>query len=513
MEKSLQSLYNVVMLEKVKTVAVFTATSTANEEKESVSGICSAAKSMGWTVLIFNGQYNFVQDNTPVLDTNIYELFNPESVSGVLITQNLMLKTEISSKLIKMCNAHKLPVFSVGYKSSLCNSYIYDNTDCQEQLVDHLIEKHGCKILNFVAGIKNNAFSDSRIKAFKNSLQKHGLDFDERRLCYGEFWAGPTQREIEYFLSLNLPLPDAFVCCNDVMAMTVCSTLNKYGYKVPEDVLVTGYDGVEFEKFSNPRITTAKCDYVQLGSETFKSLTEHIMGEKQPKLQKFTPKIIFSESCGCKEKSSIRAKNLGLESYTMLGSLSYLNSQMHKLGTITSEIRSLDGIKSAIHKNGFHNPNCWILLNKDYSNLNIFSRRDSSEPFTDEMECFYTSHWYNLEEHEPIKRSKYLPNMEKLISDEGISNFIFMDLYFDGESIGYIAGNYDDTNLPVQNIERFSQGLSQALAYVKNRIQLDKLASQDLLTGLLNRRGFFDKISEEKKTAGTKKDIHNHPLN
>ena len=248
------------MIKKDKTIAIFTVTSSANNEKEIVSGICTTARNIGWTALIFNGQYNFVLDNTPVLDTNVYKLFNPDTVSGVLITPNLMFKTEISTKLIKICNENKLPVFSVGFKTPLCHSFIYDNTDCQEQLVDHLIEKHGCKVLNMVAGVKNNEFSDSRIKAFKNSLKKHKLEFDERRLCYGEFWEGPTKREIEYFLSLNLPLPDAFVCCNDVMAMTVCTTLNKYGYKVPEDVLVTGYDGIEFEQYSNPRLTTAKCN-------------------------------------------------------------------------------------------------------------------------------------------------------------------------------------------------------------------------------------------------------------
>ena len=505
MAKFLQFLYNINMIKKDKTIAIFTATSSANNEKEIVSGICTTARNIGWTVLIFNGQYNFVLDNTPVLDTNVYKLFNPDTVSGVLITPNLMFKTEISTKLIKICNGNKLPVFSVGFKTPFCHSFIYDNTDCQEQLVDHLIEKHGCKVLNMVAGVKNNAFSDSRIKAFKNSLKKHKLEFDERRLCYGEFWEGPTKREIEYFLSLNLPLPDAFVCCNDVMAMTVCTTLNKYGYKVPEDVLVTGYDGIEFEQYSNPRLTTAKCNYAELGATAFKSLVEHIQGKKQPKLQKLTPKVIFSESCGCKKKNETITRNLGLESFSMIGSLRFLNTQMHKLGTITSEVKSLDAIKPMIFKNGFHNPNCWILLNSGFTNLKNYTKRTEKFPFTDQMECFYTSHWYNMENHEPIQRSEYVPDMEKLISEEGISNFIFMDLYFAGESIGYMVCNYDDTNVPQMNIERFSQGLSQALSSIKNRLQLDALTHYDILTGLLNRRGFYSEIKSQKENIGIKK--------
>ena len=61
------------MIKKDKTIAIFTVTSSINNEKEIVSGICTTARNIGWTVLIFNGQYNFVLDNPPVLDTNVYD--------------------------------------------------------------------------------------------------------------------------------------------------------------------------------------------------------------------------------------------------------------------------------------------------------------------------------------------------------------------------------------------------------------------------------------------------------
>ncbi|MCQ2574310.1 MAG: GGDEF domain-containing protein [Treponema sp.] len=483
------------MFQKEKTIAVFTATSSANEEKDAVSGICRKAKELGWNVLIFNGQYNFVTNDTPSLDTNIYQLIDFNMVSGVLITQNLMVKTEVSSTLIKRCKDHNIPVLSVGFKTSECNCFIYKNSDCMEHIVDHLIEKHNCTVLNLVAGMKGNVFSENRIKAFKRSLKKHNLKFEPERLCYGQFWEAPVIEEMHKFFDSGLRIPDAFVCCNDVMAMAVISELNNHGYVVPDDVLVTGYDGVEFEQYSTPRLTTAKCDYQKLGEECVISLIKEITTKKSKKLQTLSPEIIFSSSCGCQNQAREKISGLSLRALSQIGSLRFLTTQMHRLATMTSTANSISDIKPTLFNNGFHNPNCWILLNQGYEDLTNLSKYSTKNPFSETMDCFYTSHHYKLEEHAPIKRTELIPNLDQII-DEGITNLVIMDLFFGDESLGYIVGNYDDTIVPLTNMERFSQGLSQSLSSIKHRLLLEHITVRDVLTGIYNRRGFYSEIKK-----------------
>lgn len=50
--------------------------------------------------------------------------------------------------------------------------------------------------------------------------------------------------------------PDALVCFDDVTALHVMDALHQAGLAVPEDIAVTGFDGIAFSRFSRPRLTT-----------------------------------------------------------------------------------------------------------------------------------------------------------------------------------------------------------------------------------------------------------------
>ena len=57
-------------------------------------------------------------------------------------------------------------------------------------------------------------------------------------------------------------LPDAIVCANDSMAVGVMDALKRYGKRIPEDVIVTGFDGIWQGQFNDPVLTTCELDYL-----------------------------------------------------------------------------------------------------------------------------------------------------------------------------------------------------------------------------------------------------------
>lgn len=491
---------------KAKSIAVITGNCSINEESDAIKGICSAAKIAGWNVFIFDALNSSMQDYEPLLDTSIFSLLNYETVSGVIITQNIMNNKELGDSLVNKLRENGLPVISLGYKSSICHSYIYQNSDYIEKITDHVIEKHNCRTLNFVAGIKNNIFSDARIKAFKRSLKKHDILFEKKRLFYGEFWEGPTMAEMEKFLESGLSLPDAFICSNDVMAMAVISCLNNHGYSVPDDVIVTGYDGVEFERYSTPRLTTAKCNYVQLGELTFKSLLKLISGDRVPKIQSLNPEIIFSQSCGCQNRRNNHQLNLALKAMNSIGSLQYINMLSHKLATISAYSQDLESFRHTIAGKGFYNPNTWVLLNHDFDSPKSSKIYTSENPYSHFVDCFIVSenyeHYYDVP---PIRHSEYIPDLKRIIQS-GITNLVLMNLSFGGENIGYLVSSYDDTSRPLNSIEVFSNVLSQGLSSIKYRSKLEYMTVRDVLTGIYNRRGFFTEITSKVEELSASED-------
>lgn len=53
---------------------------------------------------------------------------------------------------------------------------------------------------------------------------------------------------------------DAIVALTDTLALGALHTLHENGIRVPEDVIVTGFDDVEFSKFTSPSLTTIAFD-------------------------------------------------------------------------------------------------------------------------------------------------------------------------------------------------------------------------------------------------------------
>ena len=136
-----------------------------------------------------------------------------------------------------------------------------------EQMVRHVIEEHGVRRVNMLAGFEGNELSDARLQVFKKVLQENGIPVEEERIGYGQFWDTPAQQEMERFLQSELPMPEAIICANDAMALVACNVLEKAGYRVPEDVIVTKGD-VSGEKKGYVRTVMVLGHYVEVNVES-----------------------------------------------------------------------------------------------------------------------------------------------------------------------------------------------------------------------------------------------------
>ena len=66
--------------------------------------------------------------------------------------------------------------------------------------------------------------------------------------------------------------PDAIICGNDNLAVMLDQTLAKLGYRVPQDVLVTGFNDVSISWLSTPMVTTMHQPCADIGGVAFRRL-------------------------------------------------------------------------------------------------------------------------------------------------------------------------------------------------------------------------------------------------
>lgn len=98
---------------------------------------------------------------------------------------------------------------------------------------------------------------------------------------------------------------------NDMMAITASNVLQNHGLKVPEDVIVTGFDGLLLGECCMPKLTSAKNDAAQIGLNVIQMIDDHQNGKCTNVYDIVVPFYVdYSESCGCEP---VKQRNLSEE--------------------------------------------------------------------------------------------------------------------------------------------------------------------------------------------------------
>lgn len=141
----------------------------------------------------------------------------------------------------------------------------------------------GAKSIGFVGDISHCSSFRERWNGFRAAMMDADLTVD-KSLCILADDSEPYG-EVSWMLeALNaLPkIPDGFVCCNDFVAIRIMQALRKKGLSIPEDVMVTGFDGTTEAEVVDPPLTTAKIPSAEIGRIAADLLLERIANPKLP---------------------------------------------------------------------------------------------------------------------------------------------------------------------------------------------------------------------------------------
>lgn len=267
---------------------------------------------------------------------SIYDLIDYSKFDGVLLMINTFGDAEMRKKVLDKVGAGNKPTVVFESKE---NPDFYDisidNFSAMKKLVNHIIKHHNAKVLNCVTGPLVNPEAKSRFDAFCAAMEENGLTVDERRIFYGNFRSYDGKQAVDDFLQSGLPLPDAFICANDSMALTVVSSLEKAGYKVPDDVMVTGFDNTFNARNAFPALTTVNRPLIKAGYKACDILVNLLNGIEQPRSTVLDATPVFSESCGCTDETADDLKTYKKRTYNRM---ELTNSNIHALNRLSAEL-------------------------------------------------------------------------------------------------------------------------------------------------------------------------------
>ena len=504
-----------------KQIAVFISSLYGDMVRETVEGLLSEASGENMKILFLTSfADNYTSRNYDrYLDYDIGEfavfLLPDLKEYDALISFDTYYTESLIGPIDRLKATAPCPVVTLGtVKEGTC-SIVNDQNRSFAEVIEHLIDKHGCRDIVHISGPLFRSFCVERIDIFRQVLSAHGLPCGDDRFFYGELRPESGPRMVEEILASyaakgGAQLPDAIVCINDYTAIGVIQALEQRGFQVPRDVIVTGYDDILRARFNEPSITTSAQPFFQVGQKGMETVKRILRGEQARSVTAVPGTLCCRQSCGCQpfgmyQKDMIREKYI--RTVSNLESLALSNTNLFLGGAADETLEDLlnEIEESCLRETGFRDAVLCLIHGWDQKKL--IKDRDSLRDETFDVVC-------GVWQGQPVKRRRL--NKGQLLPEEMMNDdkpYYIFPVHHLQYFFGYFIVNPELKELGQLHIKCWLVSISVLLVnwFFRHQLtetvkELDYLYQTDTLTGLYNRRGyyrFFEIYNEECRAAGT----------
>lgn len=395
----------------------------------------------------------------------------------------------------------KCPVFCLQSGHEDFNLITINNRKTMKTLTEHFIKVHGFSRIYYMSGPFTSKDSPERLEGYKEAMAEAGLEIKPNYIYEGNYWLNRGKKAIDFFLNGTHTYPEAIICANDYMAISICDELMARGKSVPDDVAVTGFDGITEGAEYTPSLTTVTIEPEIYALKVFDLMFKAMGGKEVPKVTELNEKIIYRASCGCGPQVKM------FDHTRVLKRLDLTEMLLREAGRITADYQNDYDLENALKVADFyfHTLNCdkgHICLCKDEA-----SRVDAIEMnkiFTDRMTLKQTMFIDRTKKAEILNldfdRKDILP--AEILDTEEAQTYIIYPLHFKSKEYGYLilmpSKDQWANSLAATYINTLSNAIENSY-YEKKFRSLDgakKLSITDPLTGISNRRGFEEDMSK-----------------
>lgn len=198
-------------------------------------------------------------------------MLNDKKVDGIIILG------QVSKAYINTIRTHYDNFILLDFYTNIMGIDCVSNDDyyCSYMLTSYVISQ-GHKKLRFVGNFEATSSIKDRFMGFQKAMYENKLPaaFDEIISDRDE-----KGQQIEIQLPAAKDMPTAFICNNDETAAMVIEALNKKGYKVPEDVSVTGFDNYLTQHTTSVPLTTVSINPQDTANVAADLIIKKINGE------------------------------------------------------------------------------------------------------------------------------------------------------------------------------------------------------------------------------------------
>lgn len=470
-------------------------------------GILEQAYAQGFSAYVFTLTAENGDPKTMSGEKNLFSMINFSQLDGIIYLPYTFASEEYRRYIEAFLAEHcPKPIVAVRLETMFCPTIWYNDRREFAEVVTHLIREHGCRKIHCLTGHKNHTVSEQRVAGYRDAMEQAGLPCSEKDIIYGDFWIQAPQQLAKEYADGTRPLPEAVACGNDVMANTLCDALAEYGISVPEDVLVTGYDGTFESAIHSPSVTTYSTSWKQLGRNAMCMLYEQISGKLCKPAAEEHGTLSCRESCGC--GSDARNTQDYMPDYQRLEDNftdSNLSTQFLNSGTLYTFIQKTYHMTYVFLKNEQCTHEMFnICLCEDWNHVETdeCTRRYRTQGYSDQMI------WIDFDGVRHLfPTAQMVPDNVLAVNEPSVTFFTAM--HFQDHCFGYalltLKGMTDGYN---QHYLHYCCEINNGLEFLCIQNELKSLAYRrylsqirDELTGLYNIGSFSQQWKEQREKA------------
>ena len=430
-------------------------------------------------------------------DSSIFKLVNYDRFDCIVVLADTIQTKGLAEQIEEDLHARYTGnVIFVNQESKYFPSIHIDNYTPEKIVIDHLIEKHGFKDIAFLTGKSWHPHSIIRLQAYKDSLAEHGIEFNENRVFYGDFWYTSGESLADSLIKSGDKLPEAVACANDCMALGFAKIMTARGYKIPDDIVVVGFDSNEDGRHAPVPLTSIPLSSEELGRNS--ALMAHaLITGTEPQKVKAPPEMFIGGTCGC-DCDSAKPVYYTRDSWdteqslaTMFSPFNHLEDDLIAQTTFSGFIGNIFG---SIH----------LIRGFDSFNLCVNPTLGDKEEFFENKIMHVIKCGAEYENNDKIltdvlfDRDAMLPELYEAREKPAV--YYFLPLFYDTSVFGYTAVRFDDKVVVISAeyrawLKSICRGF-ECYRRSDNVISSSKIARRgittDNLTGLLNYKGFLE---------------------
>jgi DNA-binding LacI/PurR family transcriptional regulator len=154
-----------------------------------------------------------------------------------------------------------------------------DHIDSARQVTEYLLSL-GHRRIAFLAGSTTSLSGMERLVGYHQALAQAGITLDADLVRQSGWEMEESYKAVN--LLLNEPHDfTAIVAASDVMAIGALRALNEHGLRVPDDISLASFDGIDFSEYITPPLTTMWQDREAMGRGAVRLLMTMIEGTGQ----------------------------------------------------------------------------------------------------------------------------------------------------------------------------------------------------------------------------------------